>query len=256
MDDTNLVTWGNTSGENCRHLEEAHSKCESWATQHGATFAPNKYKLMHLQRDTRQDGSQATVNIQEAEVELCTKRMRMLGFWLDPKLLYTAMVRPVGTYGISVWAHEKGKVVKSRLDKIGKVQNMALCKVLGAYKRTPVALLETEAGILPITLYAQRMALNHALKTKSSPVGNEIKQVVKRIWNRRSQRPKSAFEELAHRADKIVEEVTLYKRHQWEERGNRRRARQRRGVTSRGEGEEEVPPDPPPKACVQIWVNM
>ena len=247
---------------------------------------------MHLQRNSSQE-SQATVNIQGAEAELCTKRMRLLGFWLDPKLgwkehikvaqgkmaaavaqmsrlvastwgpsiqrsklLYTAMVRPVGTYGISVWAQEKGNIVKSRLDKMGKIQNLALRKILGAYKRTPVALLETEAGVLPISLYAQRIALNHALKTKSSPVGNEIKQVVKRIWNRRSHRPKSTFEELAHRADKVVEEVTLFKRHQWEERGNRRRARQRRGMTSREEEEEENLPDPSPKACVQMWVNM
>ena len=93
MDDTSLIAWGDTPEENCRHLEEAHSKCESWATRHGATFAPNKYKLMHLQRNTRQEGSQATVHIQGAEAELCTKRMRLLGFWLDPKLKWSENIK-------------------------------------------------------------------------------------------------------------------------------------------------------------------
>ncbi len=105
-------------------------------------------------------------------------------------------------------------IVKSRLDRMGKVQNIALRKILGAFKRTPVALLETEAMVLLITLYTQKVALSHALKTKSSSVGNNIKQVVERIWNRRGQRPRSNFKELAHKADKVVEEVTLYKRNQ------------------------------------------
>jgi len=312
IDDTSLITWGNTPEENCTRLEEAHSKCERWATKHGAAFAPNKYKLIHLQRNSRQERlqTQATVSIQGAEAELCTKRMRLLGFWLDPKLkwsehikvaqermaaavaqisrlvastwgpspqrsklLYTAMARPVGTYGISAWAHERGKIVRSRLNKIEKVQNTALRKVLGAFKRTPVALLETEAWILPITLYAQKLALNYALKTESSPVGNNIKRTIDKIWNKRSQRPRTNLEELVQRAEEVVEEITLFERHQREEtrreetrqhrrkrgrRGATERANQRRRDANREEEEEEKeePPDPSPKTCIQTWANL
>ena len=43
VDDTNLITWSNTTEENCRKLEELHEKCASWATKHGFKFALEKY---------------------------------------------------------------------------------------------------------------------------------------------------------------------------------------------------------------------
>ena len=33
------------------------------------------------------------MNIQGAEAELCTKRMRLLGFWLDPKLGWSEHIK-------------------------------------------------------------------------------------------------------------------------------------------------------------------
>ena len=63
VDDTNLITWGETAEGNCRRLEVAHEKCANWARQHGAKFAPEKYGLIHFTRKRGRD-TQSEINIQ------------------------------------------------------------------------------------------------------------------------------------------------------------------------------------------------
>ncbi|KAI1000147.1 hypothetical protein K3495_g8053 [Podosphaera aphanis] len=36
VDDTNILTWSDTTEENCRRLEKLHEKCELWAKSHGS----------------------------------------------------------------------------------------------------------------------------------------------------------------------------------------------------------------------------
>src|SRR5437868_742262 len=48
VDNTNLIAWSGSATENCQHLTEAHDRCIAWAKRHGASFAPEKYQLMHF----------------------------------------------------------------------------------------------------------------------------------------------------------------------------------------------------------------
>ena len=48
MDDTTLITWGNSATENYYRLTRAHEKCVAWAKRFGAKFAPEKYQLIHF----------------------------------------------------------------------------------------------------------------------------------------------------------------------------------------------------------------
>ena len=50
IDDTNIITWGDSAQENCTRLEEAHKKCMDWSRRHGSKFAPDKYKLIYFTR--------------------------------------------------------------------------------------------------------------------------------------------------------------------------------------------------------------
>ena len=43
VDDTNILTWSNSTEENCRNLEQLHDKCVIWAKSHGVKFATEKY---------------------------------------------------------------------------------------------------------------------------------------------------------------------------------------------------------------------
>ncbi|KAI0995822.1 hypothetical protein K3495_g12360 [Podosphaera aphanis] len=40
VDDTNIITWSETTVENCRQLAQLHEVCLLWARRHGVKFAP------------------------------------------------------------------------------------------------------------------------------------------------------------------------------------------------------------------------
>src|ERR1700712_358271 len=42
VDDTNMLTWGKTTEENCRKLEEAHEICVQWAKNSWGTLVTTK----------------------------------------------------------------------------------------------------------------------------------------------------------------------------------------------------------------------
>ena len=85
VDDTNILTFSRSTEANFRFLERANEKRVAWARTHGATFAPEKYQLMHFTRRPKKFNMQATVRIpkfQDGPVPV----MRILGLHLDSKL--------------------------------------------------------------------------------------------------------------------------------------------------------------------------
>src|ERR1700686_129771 len=87
VDDTNIVAWGDSASDNCRRLQDAHDTCLRWAQRHGASFAPDKYKLIHFTKRRKDpDGDLAsTVRINAHEVQP-VESLRVLGVWVDPKM--------------------------------------------------------------------------------------------------------------------------------------------------------------------------
>jgi hypothetical protein len=45
----NALAFGRSTEENCRTLQTVDKKCLEWARRHGASFAPEKYILVHFQ---------------------------------------------------------------------------------------------------------------------------------------------------------------------------------------------------------------
>ena len=221
VDDTTLVTWSNSAAENCRRLTEAHKRCEAWAKRFGARFAPDKYQLIHFtkQKKTTED-IKSTVQVQGHDVELVTS-LRVLGVWLDPKLswknhiekaiskgvaafdslaritastwgppvrqsrlIYTAVARPAMTYGSQIWSINRtgNHIEPSKSAGLKAMQNRCLRKVIGAYKRAPVAAIERESGTPPVDLYIEALALQRAIKTADDPVTKRINETMAEIW--------------------------------------------------------------------------
>jgi len=223
IDDTNLVTWGDSAKENCQRLERAHEKCIAWSARHGTHFAPDKYQLIHFTK-RRRDASgdlASTLRINSHQVKPETK-LRVLGVWVDPKmnwkehtscaaqkglqayealsritastwgpsmrrsrLIYTAVVRPAMMYGAQAWAvRDNGELAANSLLKpLKAVQRKCLQRITGGYKRTPTAALEREAQVPPLDLYTDTIALQRALATKHYPINQNIAEVANRIWN-------------------------------------------------------------------------
>ena len=71
------------------------------------------------------------------------------------RTVYTSIIRLAMTYGAPIWFSLIGKeATKPSLTRqLGTIQNCCLCIVLGAYKATPIPLLELETGIPPIQTY-------------------------------------------------------------------------------------------------------
>jgi hypothetical protein len=190
-DDTNLLTYSESTEENCKKLEQVHGKLLQWARKHGMKFAPRKYELIHF---TRRKGFNLQAGIQIEGIEKAPKEgVRILGIWVDPKLkwsahwskvqekssaqigalirttastwgasflrarqVYSAVVRPALTYGAAIW-HTPTKGPNGKVQglaaKLEKIQNKCLRVVAGAYRATPIRSLETETFTPPIDLY-------------------------------------------------------------------------------------------------------
>lgn len=94
VNDTNILTWSNSTEENCRNLERQHEKCEIWAKRYGVKFAPEKYQLIHFSRARKKHNLAATVSIQ-GHLTNPQASLRILGIHLDPKLNWGAHVKQV-----------------------------------------------------------------------------------------------------------------------------------------------------------------
>ena len=79
--------------ENCATLEIIHKKCEKWASRHGAVFALHKYELIHLSRSFQFNMS-ATVTIDIQVIKL-KPNIRVLGLQIDTKLKWRAHIQKV-----------------------------------------------------------------------------------------------------------------------------------------------------------------
>jgi hypothetical protein len=197
----------------------------AWARTHGATFAPEKYQLMHFTRRPEKFKMQATVWIpkfQDGSVLV----MRILGIHLDSKLergphvnltaakaashmasitrltkstwgatfakarqIYAAVVRSVLAYRCPVWfSLGDERANRNRLIyPLQTVQNKYLRTITGAYKTTNVQVLEHEASIAPLDLHLEMLATNHVLRTEDSLGNQAIDETCKAI-NQRAQR--------------------------------------------------------------------
>jgi endonuclease/exonuclease/phosphatase family metal-dependent hydrolase len=230
VDDTNLITWGKTAKENCERLRAANGLCEEWARRHGAKFEPAKYQLIHFTRARHSEDLSSPVKIGETEIKP-ESSLKFLGIWMDSKLtwtqqvkktaskgaasleavllttatqfgpsmrrtriLYTAVTRPIMMHAAPIWCshHTKGIYPKEgQVDLLEKVQNRALRRILGAYKHTPIPLLEKDAAIPPIGMYATHLAQQRAWKTSRHPVTRDLQGLLEEMWREfnRQERP-------------------------------------------------------------------
>ena len=232
-DDTHILSYGTSTESNCRSLEIVHDQCMLWAKRHGMTFAPQKYELTHFSKARTKFNLQASARFQGIDKQPDTK-VRVLGVWLDSKLrwtehaaqvelkadrqagaltritastwgsalvrgrqIYSSIVRSLLSYGAPAWHSPKGDKKKARkvLEKVQKTQNKCLRTVLGAFKATPIASLETEAFVPPIDLYLDERIAAFQRRLQASPSYDTIQKACKTIQRRLKIRGPRALKE-------------------------------------------------------------
>src|SRR6266487_2249983 len=99
------------------------------------------------------------------------------------KLVYTTVVQSAMTYGIPIWFSLVGtETTKANLiAKLEQTQNQCLCTIAGAYKATPIPLLESETGVLLIRTYLLMLQAQYQARTKDLLVQALLKKACKRI---------------------------------------------------------------------------
>ena len=81
-----------------------------------------------------------------------------LGSFARARQVYTAVVRPAMTYGSIVWHTPKDvNRNKSITSKLAVIQKRCLRTVAGAFKATPILVLEAETHIAPIDVYLDQL---------------------------------------------------------------------------------------------------
>jgi exonuclease III len=222
VDDTHILTYGNSTERNCRILEETHKKCEEWSRTHGSKFAPKKYELIHFAKSPKGFNMQASIKIGETE-KVATSHVRVLGVQVDSKLkwqhhlakieekyasqslaisriststwganfqmarlIYTSVVRPAIAFGASIWYTPQGiATARKTIDrKLETLQNKSLRTVLGAYKAVNKRILEKETAIPPISIFLAAQTANATKRYLTGAAAETIRKACATIRNR------------------------------------------------------------------------
>ena len=79
------------------------------------------------------------------------------------KTFHNAVVRPILTFAAPIWHYPKGTAgaVETHTRTLGVIQNDCLRSVLGAYKATPVPVLEAEAATPPILIQLDNLVMKY-----------------------------------------------------------------------------------------------
>jgi len=72
--------------------------------------------------------------------------------------LYIACISSVADYGVPIWWNNQ----KNMLEKFQKLQNIALRKILGAFKTFSINAMKLEASIPPLKIKFKRIYKNYA----------------------------------------------------------------------------------------------
>ena len=179
-------------------MEEALQEVTLWGKANGLTFNPTKTSAMLFHRGRKGTSPRLTM---EGHVIPYVPELKYLGITFTPQLrwlahlkgrvkkakrvmhlakasvglkwglnpekvhwVYTAMVRPIVTYGSLVWAHAINKTMRKELQSL---QRQALLAITGSMRSTPTDGLEAILGVVPLELYTKNLATNARARTAS-----------------------------------------------------------------------------------------
>jgi ribonuclease HI len=210
IDDIALTVEGNTEGENSRELEKAAKTAFDWAINNAVAFDETKTELMHFStKRTPNTDFNASVTLPNGTVIKPGEVVRWLGIWLDRKLnfnhhvehkvaaakralhsisrlatsewglsasafrqLYLTCITTVSDFGAEVWWKEQ----KTHIEKLQSLQNLAMRKILGAFRSSPSAAMEVELSILPPKIRLNQQCRKFAIRVISMPATHPVRQ--------------------------------------------------------------------------------
>ena len=105
------------------------------------------------------------------------------------RMMYNACVLPVLTYGCPIW-YNKHKPQKHLLNELKKVQNVALRRILGAFRTTQTAALNVLAHVPPIELTIRKLSEGYALRLFRLAARNPVSLRLPNSYQEKYKKPK------------------------------------------------------------------
>ena len=198
LDDIGLAVSSNSIEENCQLLQKLAKDLLIKQDQNCMQFDMEKTELIHFHSKRFLDLKSELYSIKLNVIRIQPKNLvKWLGIWLDSKLsfkdhvekkiaqalrtfnqierlsnterglsfqamrqLYIACISSVADYGVPVWWNNQ----KTILEKFQKLQNLALRKILGAFKSSPASAMEIEASLSSPKVRFNKICKNYALR--------------------------------------------------------------------------------------------
>ncbi len=88
--------------------------------------------------------------------------------------LYISVITAIADYEVQIWWNNQRYLV----DKYQKLQNNALCKILSAFKRSPIKAMKIEAAISSSMIKFQKLCKNYAFRLLTLNSAHPIRQRV------------------------------------------------------------------------------
>ncbi len=89
VNDINILVYDRFTEEICRTLSKIHNVCAKWACTHDATFASEKYELMHFTRKSKKFNMMINIQIESSIIKLKSD-VQVLKMQLNMKLQWNA----------------------------------------------------------------------------------------------------------------------------------------------------------------------
>lgn len=202
-DDVILLSKGIHNNTVVDNINEKLKLVQEWGQDHGLTFNPTKTQAICFTRKRKLEwksiqmggkkveyqptikylgitidknlswGPHIKDRCSKAKITLYAAKAAIGSKWgLGPKQIlwiYTALVRPVISYGSIVWSHKLNKI---QLMALEKVQRIALLNISSSMRSTPTKAIETVLNVLPIDLFLQQGAVKSRHRIRGLQTNN------------------------------------------------------------------------------------
>ena len=218
INDINILVYNRFTEEICRTLSKAHDVCAPWTHIHDATFASEKYKLMHFTRKLKRFNMMTSIQIKSSVIKLKSDIQvlkmqlnmklqwdvhlqqikmnhitRMLTFshfeiftwkaiFTKAKQVYSAVMRSEIAFKALIWhQHDKKDELLSKECRLKTLQNQTLCHVAKMFKRVNIETLKTEIYMSSLHVYLNMLQNKIMLHSWINDWIQKIRQACKLI---------------------------------------------------------------------------
>ncbi len=219
INDINILAYNKFIEEICRTLSKAHDVCAKWARTHDATFASEKYELMHFIRKSKRFNMMISIQIESSVIKLKSDvqvlrvqlnmklqwdvHLRQIEVnhvtwmlalsWLEvftwraiftkAKQIYSAVIKSEIAFEASVWhQREKEKKLSDKECKLETLQNQTLHYVAKMFKRVSIKILKAEMYTSSLHVYLNMLQDKITLRSWINDRMQKIWQACKLIY--------------------------------------------------------------------------